>query len=721
MGNSESYRPWIGNLVVQGVLGNYGTVKRACDEGLAPASRGELRVEVQVARQAVAEGDFEVEVFTNLNRRAFARPFEPLANSNGPDSYWVSHPLAYLRAEHDNLVFGTTLPVERCGAYRLTARYRRRGSDGWWWHNDFTPAPGLGLQRDCAILLFPPAAARLAIYEANALTVEALSGGDYQNRSTLDDFLPGADFDDFNPFDLSYVRDTLGFNALWLMPIYPSTRWRWSPEAGTWVDNRNPGSPYATRDYFSVNPWLADDDTGARALELFQQVVGQASDTGLRVLIDVAFNHAGRDVRYGEGAVELGLCQPSEASEWLREVRTRWCTRGSEFPSGRVIPHYREAADNGYACALHAPADRLGEHQWLDANVDWFFGDYSCLGPKLGTAQQFGLWDAAGHAEDERDLFYTDLATSTETAQLWHYFAHILPFWLRQTDNKLGGIRADFAQGLPNRLWEYIVNVTRNARWDFVFLAEVLDPPPIQYRLNKVFDLLTTLSHFTFRDDSATMGQLFGILEGEAQLLGPSALVLHNGTSHDEQGNRNKWVMVARYAVAAAVYGVPMVFMSQPLGIPHKLDFEASFANMYQEWTAADPERTAVAAMYRRINLAREAAAELTGGARYFLSLSSGGFHGRIFSVARWVAAGDRDSVVLVFVNLSPSATFEATFAIPRSIRLVGRYQASNLAADDPTATLWPSPLGADELYERGVYVRFSFPNEVQYLRLAAA
>lgn len=711
------YSPWIGNLAVGGRSGNYGTAKFLLDES-APSQT--VQVQVEVAAQGLSPDDFEVQVFTNLNRRDFAKLYEPLAESGNPaSSYWLAHSMRFVRRSYDNLVFEVTLPITHCGAYRLTARYRRTGQSDWWWTNQFSPWPGDMNHRDCAVVVSPAKISALSIYEANALTVEAMQGGDYQNRSTLDDFLPEADFDSFNPFDLDYVRGTLGFNTLWLMPVFPVTRWRWDPQAWSWASNENPGSPYSTRDYFSINPWLADDATSARAMELFQRVVDYGHDAGLDVFLDMALNHAGRDVCYGQGAVDLNLCAPEHAGDWIREVHPTWCTRGSEFYGNYAIPHYREAAQNGYSCALFAPGDRLMEHRWYDANVDWYFGNYSSLGPKPGVAQYYNIYDLQGSAEDERDLFYTNLSEATDTANLWRYFSYIVPFWLQKTNHRLAGIRADFAQGLPNHLWEYLINVARQSRWDFVFLAEVLDPPSIQYRLNRVFDVLTTLWHGKFRDNDVTMGDLFGIFEGEASLFGSQAVVMHNGTSHDESGNPNKWAMVARYAVAAAAYGASMVYMGQPLGLPNKLDFQSQWVNLYDAWVRDDAERAPVAEMYRRINQARAESAELRGAARYFLNLATGGFHGRIFSVARWQASTDTDSVVLVFVNLNPWGTEAGNFAIPQSIRLNGRYQAYNLVANDPAAPLWGGPRDASEIYTQGVYVLFHYPNEVQFIRLA--
>ncbi|WP_224961701.1 hypothetical protein [Geomonas subterranea] len=124
-------------------------------------------------------------------------------------------------------------------------------------------------------------------------------------------------------------------------------------------------------------------------------------------------------------------------------------------------------------------------------------------------------------------------------------------------------------------------------------------------------------------------------------------------------------------------------------------------------------------AMYLRINAARAATPELREPNRYFLGLMGGGFHEEIFSVARWRAEeGERDAVTLVFVNLSVSNGNAGTFRLPDSIRLSGLYQVRNLVADDADRRLWPAPRDAREIYQEGVFVVFTLPNEVQYLKL---
>ena len=56
-----------------------------------------------------------------------------------------------------------------------------------------------------------------------------------------------------------------------------------------------------------------------------------------------------------------------------------------------------------------------GKHQWWDANVDFFFGSYSSLGPKPGSMP---CSDPLGGALDERDQFYTDLDAQAELVHL---------------------------------------------------------------------------------------------------------------------------------------------------------------------------------------------------------------------------------------------------------------------------------------------------------------
>ena len=691
--------PWMGHLLIkdnqvwpEGRLGNYGTVKYFVDE--TQNDTLPIEVSVQVYGDGQPPNGIEVQAYSNLNRRDYAKIWESQENAGKKDSYYMTYPMHYVGMSGNNYVYTTSLTISKTGAYRLTTRFRINNGP-WQWHNGFQ-FDGVA-QRDCAIVVSPAKVRDLTLYEVNSLVVEA-EGNSPATRSTLEDFTDH-DRDDFNPFQLGYVKQTLEFNTLWMMPIFPITNQQWDTNQQQWVANFSPGSPYATRNYWAVNEMLTDSNDQSTALKEFEYLVDRAEKLGLNVFLDVAFNHAGRDVVYGQGAVDLQLIQPADRDKQIALAHPVWCSKAGQ--------NYRQHAGSTSEMATYAPVDRLGEHSWYDAGVDWFFGDYASLGPKPGRGDT-----SQGGAEDERDLLYTDLDPAGgydfEVENVWKYFAYVLPYWLKQTTNQLDGIRADFAQGLPPQAWEYIINKTRQQKWDIVFLAEALDPDAVRYRVNRYFDVLTTVDHWLYRSNDVTMSQLVNSLEAEAALYGYNALIMHNGTSHDEEGNSNVWLMTARYAVAASMYGTPMIYMTQPLGIAQKVDFKKTWQNLKSSWENAP---THVFTVYQRLNQARQENAALRSTNQYFLHKQfGGGFNENIFSVARW----KDDNLVLVFVNLRDWMVGSEIYAIPDVLPLDTSdgvvYQAFNLVADSPETPLWTPPPFGDRYLPKWSLCKLQFP-----------
>ena len=258
--------------------------------------------------------EFEVEVFTNLNRRDFAKAVRTIAEAEIPP-----RPIGWACDAGDRrlpttiIVFSLELPVTKCGAYRLTARYRRAGTGGWWWHNDFAPVPGAALQRDCAIVVSPAKAAQVRLYEANALTVEATKGARTRTAARSTTSCRSTTSTGSTPSSSSYVREELGFNALWLMPVFPITRWRWDWQQWQWAATTIPAA--RTRPA-TTGASIPGSRTTARASARWScssKLVSEAHRQRLDVFIDAAFNHAGRDVVYGAERWSWDCARPSEA------------------------------------------------------------------------------------------------------------------------------------------------------------------------------------------------------------------------------------------------------------------------------------------------------------------------------------------------------------------------------------------------------------------------
>ena len=87
------------------------------------------------------------------------------------------------------------------------------------------------------------------------------------------------------------------------------------------MENYSPGSPYAARDYWSVSERLSDAGTPETSMREFRYLVGKAEELGLNVFIDVALNHAGRDVIVGQGAADLGIVPQNEAQQLVTRAR----------------------------------------------------------------------------------------------------------------------------------------------------------------------------------------------------------------------------------------------------------------------------------------------------------------------------------------------------------------------------------------------------------------
>ena len=96
------------------------------------------------------------------------------------------------------------------------------------------------------------------------------------------------------------------------------------------------------------------------------------------------------------------------------------------------------------------------------------------------------------------------------------------------TCNKgIGGLRADFGQGLPPQCWEYIINKVRCRKWDFVFMTESLDGGAVTYRSNRHFDVLNENAVFAFQS-AATADDYRNIFDTRRTAYGQSLILLNN-------------------------------------------------------------------------------------------------------------------------------------------------------------------------------------------------
>ncbi|MGE5573906.1 MAG: alpha-amylase family glycosyl hydrolase [Bacteroidota bacterium] len=145
--------------------------------------------------------------------------------------------------------------------------------------------------------------------------------------------------------DLERIR-SLHTDILWLMPIHPVGR---AGRKGTL------GSPYAIRDYRAIDPELGDERS-------FRMLVDKAHALGMKVMLDVVYNHTSRD------SVLL-----QEHPEWfLRDAGGALTTK---------VPDWSDVYDLDYR------RQDLWEYQietlkkWVDLGADGFRCDVAPLVP----------------------------------------------------------------------------------------------------------------------------------------------------------------------------------------------------------------------------------------------------------------------------------------------------------------------------------------------------
>jgi glycosidase len=455
-------------------------------------------------------------------------------------------------------------------------------------------------RRDCAVVVSPKKVLKTNMYEVNPLIVEA-KDTTKAGRSTFLDLVndPGilSEVGGYDGRPDALNKDhyaALGINMLWLQPVHPiGIEGRdTNPSTGASFE---PGSPYAVRDYWSVAPMLGRADTASSALAEFQTFVTRLDGWGVDVMMDGTFNHSSPDAIMGQGAVDLGIT--TNPSALIRSERLGWYSKEGDFSNPATM-----------LSEIATAPDRSDFGKWTDVR-DFYFGNYDALVKYASLSHRFEFLL-------ERDALDV---LSTQTRQLWEYFAYYPVYWLEKTGHPRGtpkeqsykgidGLRCDFAQGLPSKFWEYCINKTRSVKWDFLFMAESLDgyrevgdPTSPSYRRHGVgyrsacqFDILNENNVFYWRDKffgypanggaqggdevngvriggQYSTGQTFQAYDNRRNAY-DNVTLLNNLTSHDEVFPHNDvFSMAYAYAQVATIDGIPMLMYGQEAGAQNSL------------------------------------------------------------------------------------------------------------------------------------------------------
>lgn len=218
------------------------------------------------------------------------------------------------------------------------------------------------------------------------------------------------------------------------------------------------GSPYAIKDYYDVNPDLAEDVS--QRMQEFEALVQRTHNAGMKVIIDFVPNHVAR--QYHSDAKPEGV----------QDFGAQDDTNKAFAPNNNFyyIP--------GQAFQVPAEYHSLGEHSF--PTKDGKFEEYPA---KATGNDQFTATPTINDWFETVKLNYgVDYQNNRQThfdpiPDTWLKMRDILIFW---ASKKIDGFRCDMAEMVPVEFWHWVIPTVKEKYPDLNFIAEIYNPE--QYR-----------------------------------------------------------------------------------------------------------------------------------------------------------------------------------------------------------------------------------------------
>ena len=335
------------------------------------------------------------------------------------------------------------------------------------------------------------------------------------------------------------------------------------------------GSPYAVKDYYSVNPDLAVDPS--KRMEEFESLIARSHKNGLKVIIDIVPNHIAR--KY------VGLNNPKGVRDFGADDNTNVeYDRNNNFYYIPGQPFQVPTSDaykplNGEAHPLidgkfdENPAKWTGNGSRLakpDIN-DWYETVKVNYGVRPDGTKDFPELPKGFDKKSYKEHF--EFWKNKDVPSSWIKFRDIALFW---TAKGVDGFRYDMAEMVPYEFWSYMNSAIKMKNTDAFLMAEVYNPN--EYR-NYIY--LGKMDYLY--DKVATYDKLKEVVQGKSSaddltniqnsMADIESHMLHFLDNHDEQrlaspefavsGECGKPLMV----VSATIGSSPaMVYFGQEVG-----------------------------------------------------------------------------------------------------------------------------------------------------------
>lgn len=349
-------------------------------------------------------------------------------------------------------------------------------------------------------------------------------------------------FSDFTPEALAGIK-ALGVSHIWYTGVPHHAVVNDYTAYGISLDDPDvikgrAGSPYAVKDYYNVNPDLADDP--AQRLAEFEALIARTHAHDMKVLIDIVPNHVARgyeSISRPDGIAELGA--NDDTSVTYARDNNFYYIPGKAFN----VPAPRD----GYR-ALGGDTAPLLDGQFNEVPAKWTGNGSRLAQPDLNDwyetvkinygVRPDGSYDFPTLPEEYRNkdvaahhAFWQD----KDLPDSWYKFHDIVHYWL---EKGVDGFRYDMAEMVPVEFWSFLNSSIKVKYPDAFLLAEVYNPAEFRnylqfgkmdYLYDKVdfYDTLKTVMQGT--------GSTFALEQVQDNVQDIEQHMLHFLENHDEQ------------------------------------------------------------------------------------------------------------------------------------------------------------------------------------------
>ncbi|AUS04287.1 alpha-amylase family protein [Pseudotamlana carrageenivorans] len=389
-------------------------------------------------------------------------------------------------------------------------------------------------------------------------------------------------FNDFTDKALAEIKD-LGVTHIWYtgVPhhdvITDYTKYGISNDDPDVVKGRA-GSPYAVKDYYNVNPDLAENP--AARLQEFEALIKRTHKAGLKLIIDIVPNHVARNyksISKPEGITDFG--ETDDKAVVYSVNNNFYYNPGEAFK----VPNWQ----NGYL-PLGGEKNPLSDGKFEENPSKWTGNGSRLSQPEPNDWYEtvkinYGVspdgkhdFDPLPEGFDMKDYkAHFDFWKDKTVPDSWDKFKDIALFW---TEKSVDGFRYDMAEMVPVEFWSYMNSAIKMNNPDAFLLAEVYNPSlyrdyirkgKMDYLYDKV-QLYDTLKHVI-----QGYGKTDNIPPIQEDLKDIEHHMLHFLENHDEQriaspefaGNAQK--AKPAMVVSATISTSPtLIYFGQELGEP---------------------------------------------------------------------------------------------------------------------------------------------------------